>query len=569
MVGGAAILLCALGMAATASSWGRPRKSVTVSEARLRRAAVALTQTGADFLPAVVREISSSLGAALAFVGEFTSEGLIQTVAVSRGGRPEANFSFPSQDSPCAQLSANPDFHHADDVQRLFPRDALLASIAARGCVGVVLADTRQAPIGVIVAATTSPIEDPADAVSLLALFAGRVAAEMQGARTERELRQREEHLLQVQRVEAVGRLAGGIAHDFNNLLMIMIGYAEILRDREGASLEVTELLAAANRATKLTRQLLAFGRRQVLQTQRVDLNRVVTQVQTMLAPLIGANVRLQTSLAKRLPAVEADPGQFEQVLVNLALNARDAMPDGGTLRLETRAEQLQQPYYQMPAGDYVCLVVSDTGIGMSPDVQAHIFEPFFTTKGNAGTGLGLSSVYGIVKQSGGFIWCSSEPSRGTTFTIYLRPAEGAATAADPEPATQSDQSGSERVLIVDDEPGVRRLMTRLLRVRGYAVHDAEDGPSALQFLEATDRPVDLVVTDVVMPGMSGIRLAEAIESRWPEMKLLFVTGYADRQTLGSIEATSRPVLCKPFTPAVMAATVRAVLESKAPPALS
>src|SRR5262245_54156013 len=324
MVGEAAILLGVLGMAWSGASWGRPRKSATVSEARLRRAAVALTQTGADFLPAVVREISSSLGASLAFVGEFTAEGHIQTVAVSREGRPDANFSFPSQDSPCAQLSANPDFHHADDVQRLFPRDVLLGGLGARGCVGVVLADTRQAPIGVIVAATTSPIEDPADAVSLLTLFAGRVAAEMQGSRTERELRQREDHLLQVQRVDAVGRLAGGIAHDFNNLLMIMIGYAEIIRDREGTSLEVTELLAAANRATKLTRQLLAFGRRQVLQTQRVDLNRVVTQVQTMLAPLIGANVRLETSLATGLPAVEADPGQFEQVLVNLALNARD-----------------------------------------------------------------------------------------------------------------------------------------------------------------------------------------------------------------------------------------------------
>ncbi|HEX5110690.1 MAG TPA: histidine kinase dimerization/phospho-acceptor domain-containing protein [Vicinamibacterales bacterium] len=372
MVGEAAILLCALGMASTAAAWRRQqRKTATVSEARLRRAAVALTQTGEDFLPAVVQEISSSLGAALAFVGEFTAEGQIQTVAANRGGQPAANFVFSSHDSPCAQLSAHPDFHHADDVQRLFPRDTLLAGVNARGCVGVVLADTRHAPIGVIVAATTSPLEDSADAISLLALFAARVAAEMQRARTERELRQREEHLLQVQRVEAVGRLAGGIAHDFNNLLMIMIGYAEILRDREGASLEITELLAAANRATKLTRQLLAFGRRQVLQTQRVDLNHVVTQVQTMLTPLIGAQVRLQTSLARRLPAVEADPGQFEQVLVNLALNARDAMPNGGTLRLETRTDRLEEAYYQMPPGDYVCLAVSDTGIGMSPEVQA------------------------------------------------------------------------------------------------------------------------------------------------------------------------------------------------------
>jgi CheY-like chemotaxis protein len=388
----------------------------------------------------------------------------------------------------------------------------------------------------------------------------------MQRTRSERELRSREEHLLQVQRVDAVGRLAGGIAHDFNNLLMIIIGYGEILRDRSDSSPEVGELLTAANRAAKLTRQLLAFGRRQVLKTERVDLNRVVGQVQALLVPLLGAQVQLQTALERDLPPVEADPAQFEQVLVNLALNARDAMTEGGTLLLRTRTERRDQAYYQMPPGTYVCLSVSDTGMGMTPDVQAHIFEPFYTTKGSGGSGLGLSSVYGIVKQSGGFIWCSSEPGRGTTFTIYLRPARGGtAAAAESLAAAEPAHTGTESVLVVDDDPGVRRLMSRLLTARGYDVSDRADAAAALVFLEASPA-VHLVVTDVVMPGMSGLRLAEEIEKRWPAVKVLLVTGYAEGDALGANRTVSRPLLQKPFTPAALAAAVRNVLEGSLGP---
>jgi signal transduction histidine kinase len=534
----------------------------------LRRAAAALTKTGEDFLPAVVEEIARFLDAPLVFVGELTGDEGLQTVAVSREGRLAENVACTLRDSPVRELASGAEFCHADGVRERFPRDGMLASVDARGCVGMLLTDTRHAPIGAIVAATASPIEDPERARSILTLFAGRVSAEMQRTRTERELRAREEHLLQVQRVDAVGRLAGGIAHDFNNLLMVIIGYAEILRDRVGAAGEITELLAAANRAARLTRQLLAFGRRQVLQTERVDLNRVVSQVQALLVPLLGAHVRLETTLERDLPAVEADPAQFEQVLVNLALNARDAMPDGGTLILRTRTERRQYAYYQMPPGRYVCLSVSDTGVGMTPDVQAHIFEPFYTTKGNGGSGLGLSSVYGIVKQSGGFIWCSSEPGHGTTFTIYLHPAKGAAAAvSESNPAAAAGERGSERVLVVDDEPGVRRLMARLLRVRGYAVADSEDASAALAYLESLDQPVDLVVTDIVMPGMSGIRLAEEIEARWPRVKVLLVTGYAESEALRSNRPQSRPLLPKPFTPSAMAAAVRDVLEGRIPPA--
>jgi CheY-like chemotaxis protein len=337
------------------------------------------------------------------------------------------------------------------------------------------------------------------------------------------------------------------------------------MMQEQNASPEVSELLAAATRASTLTRQLLAFGRRQVMQVQRVDINRVVAQVQAMLAGAVGAQVRLSTSLEPSLPGVEIDPGQFEQVLVNLAINARDAMPEGGTLHIGTALVDLTRPYFQMPSGRYVRLSVTDTGTGMPQEVLAHIFEPFFTTKGARGTGLGLSSVYGIVKQSGGFIWCESSPGQGTTFTIYLRPAAGAEERAE-EPVREREvtRGGDERVLVVDDEPGVRKLVARILRGRGYDVFETEDGPSALALLNSTDRQMDLVVTDLVMPKMSGTRLAEEIQRRWPLVKLLFVSGFArgDARNSGPTIANV-PVLQKPFTPHQIEKTVRTLLDAR------
>ena len=306
-----------------------------------------------------------------------------------------------------------------------------------------------------------------------------------------------------MQRVEAIGWLAGNIAHDFNNLLMIVIGYGEILQDRANSQ-ELSELLAAARRASTLTKQLLAFGRRQVMQVQRVDINRVVSQVQAMLARVMGPEVRLTTTLDASVPIVEVDPGQLEQVLVNLAMNARDAMPDGGSRprrdggpgRARARTSRCR------PAATFACSV-TDTGVGMPPDVLSQIFEPFFTTKGNRGTGLGLSSVYGIVKQSGGYIWCDSTPGQGTTFTIYLKPAAGAPEAEAPGTRRQPERApgGEERVLVVDDEPAVRRLLARILRSRGYDVFETEDAHSALAFMGSATRQMDLVVTDIVMPA--------------------------------------------------------------------
>ena len=532
------------------------------SERMLRSGAATLTKTGDEFLPAVVAEIATMLDAEVALIGELVGENRVRTVAVYRSGQSGENFEYELTGMPCLQLATRQQLCCPANVREVFPEVQRLYSANAEGYVGALLIG-RDEPIGIVAAITSRPITDEPHATSVLQLFAGRVAAEMQQARTERDLRKSEEHLLQVQRVEAIGRLAGGIAHDFNNLLMIVIGYAEILRDRDGASAEITELLAAANRATTLTRQLLAFGRRQVMQVQRVDMNTVVTQVQNMLTRVIGAGVRVTTSLHPMLPRIEADAGQMEQVLVNLAINARDAMPEGGTLLLQTGMEDVPQPYAQMPAGTYVCLSVTDTGTGMTPEIQAHIFEPFFTTKGNAGTGLGLSSVYGIVKQSGGFIWCHSEPGKGTTFKIYFRPAKEADVPAPvaPEATLEPARGGAESILVVDDEPGVRKLLARILRTRGYTVHEAQDGASALAFLEGSAGTIQLVVSDIVMPGMSGTKLADEIHSRWPTLKLMFVSGYPQDAALQSGAAAGVPVLGKPFTPARIASMVRDLLD--------
>jgi signal transduction histidine kinase/ActR/RegA family two-component response regulator len=526
----------------------------------LRRAASVLTQTGEDFLPAVVREIAGMLDAEVAFVGELTGTDRLRTVASWRNGALGESVEYPLTGSPLERTGDRATRSYYSCVRVHFPDDAALAALDADGYIAVPLVGTRDDVIGAIVAVTRRPLNNEAGAKGLLQLLAGRVAAELERARTERELRKSEHHLLQVQRVEAIGWLAGNIAHDFNNLLMIVIGYGEILQDRAGGQ-EVTELLAAARRASTLTKQLLAFGRRQVMQVQRVDINRVVSQVQTMLSRVLGPEVRLTTTLDASIPCVEVDPGQLEQVLVNLAMNARDAMPNGGSLQIESTVLDVTRPYFQMPSGRYVRLTVTDSGVGMPPDVLSQIFEPFFTTKGNRGTGLGLSSVYGIVKQSGGYIWCDSTPGQGTTFTIYLKPAAGIAETEAPRPPQERAAGGEERVLVVDDEPAVRRLLARILRSRGYDVFETEDAQSALALMNSSNKPMDLVVTDIVMPSMSGVRLAEEIRARWPSVKILFVSGFPSDDAIPASELPYSALLGKPFTPDEIEAKVRELLD--------
>ena len=386
------------------------------------------------------------------------------------------------------------------------------------------------------------------------------------------ERKKLEEQFHQAQKMETVGQLAGGVAHDFNNLLTVISGYSEVLLNRlpatDPASGLLQEIHKAGERAAGLTRQLLAFSRKQIIQPKVLDLNALANDVGKMLRHMIGEDVSLTTVLAPRLGRVKADPGQIEQVLMNLAVNARDAMPEGGKLTIETANVDLDQSYAQAHAevkpGRYVWLAVSDTGCGMTEEVKARIFEPFFTTKEpGKGTGLGLATAYGIVKQSGGYIYVYSEPGHGTTFKIYLPLVEDGVPSGQSHPGSKTMPKGSETILLVEDEDAVRSLTRYTLQMQGYAVLEAKDGEEALRVAEKHQGGFHLLVTDVVMPRMSGWRLAEQLAPTHPGLKVMFLSGYTDDAVVrhGIVEAEVA-FLQKPFTPSALAQKVRDVLDA-------
>ncbi len=379
-------------------------------------------------------------------------------------------------------------------------------------------------------------------------------------------IRDRSEHdqlqaqLLQSQKLEGIGRLAGGVAHDFNNLLTVILGYCELLRVRQRRGVELDEIDNAARRASQLTRQLLAFSRRQVLQVETLDLNGLVRGLNRMLRRIIGEDVQLRTELTDEPTWVVADVGQMEQVLLNLVVNARDAMPGGGSLRVATRLVQqsLAAAPNDAPPRTLVELTVQDSGVGMAEDVRSRIFEPFYTTKGDAGTGLGLSTVYGIVTQTGGEIACTSAPGAGATFKVRL--PLGAAPPAEKAggPTAPGAQRGNETVLLVEDDGLVRELAARALREYGYTVLEARDVDSALRYLDTQGLAV--VVSDVVMPGRSGDDLATEVARRRPGLPVLLVTGYSESLLQQPVDAAH--LLRKPFTPADLVARIRHLIDA-------
>jgi signal transduction histidine kinase len=388
------------------------------------------------------------------------------------------------------------------------------------------------------------------------------------------ERRRTAEQLLQAQKMEAIGRLAGGIAHDFNNLLTTILGYSElILRSHPAnASLreEVGEIRKASERAASLTRQLLAFSRKQVIASRVVSLNDVVVEVARLLERLIGEDVVLSTDLDPGLGCVLADPVQIEQVLFNLTINSRDAMPRGGTITLSTRnatlAEERPELHFSIPRGDYVVLSVRDTGIGMDAQTQSRLFEPFFTTKETGkGTGLGLSTVYGIIKQSAGYIVVHSEVGRGSAFEIYLpRVAAAPATTGrrPSRPPGPAPGAGSECILLAEDEDALRRLARRILEAHGYSVLEAQNAEEAYALAQRFPGQARLLVTDVVMTGESGRDLARRVLGSWPETKVLYVSGYAEGPTGGeNVLEPGAHFLQKPFTPDALVRKVREALD--------
>ena len=380
-----------------------------------------------------------------------------------------------------------------------------------------------------------------------------------------------EDELRQSQKMEAVGLLAGGIAHDFNNLLTAIGGFAELvldtLDDKDERREDLQEIVKAAVRAAALTRQLLAFSRRQILQAMILDINDVVASIQKLLRRTIPENIELQLELSPALDAVHADPGQLEQVVLNLAINAADAMPRGGQLRVVTGVEHVDEAFARrhppMPPGRYVRLAVSDTGIGMTPETQRRIFEPFFTTKARgAGTGLGLASVYGIVKQSNGFIWVQSEFGRGTTFEVYLPVARAPIARSVQVSPPMAIGHGSQTVLVAEDDGAVRRLARDVLSSYGYTVVVARDGDEALEMARQYGGPIDLLITDVVMPGLSGRDLAERLAAERPSVRVLYTSGYTENIMMRAGFEAGYTLLPKPFLPSDLLRKVNEVLSA-------
>jgi nitrogen-specific signal transduction histidine kinase/CheY-like chemotaxis protein len=382
-----------------------------------------------------------------------------------------------------------------------------------------------------------------------------------------------EAELVRAQKMEAIGRLAGGIAHDFNNMLSIILGYSVLLLDGlapdDPRAADIGEIKRAGERSADLTRQLLAFSRQQVLETKIVDLNEIVESTSRMVRRVLGEDVEQEIVLSLRASRVKVAPGQVEQVIMNLVVNARDAMPNGGRLTVETRQVEFDSAADVKPdgvhPGRYAVLEVTDTGVGMDAATQQRIFEPFFTTKEQGkGTGLGLSTVFGIVHQGGGRIRVDSEPGRGTKFTVYLPEERGASEAADRAPASPRPGRGNETVLVVEDEDQVRALVQAILQRQGYRVLAAQHPTEAIRLSAQFDGKIDLLLTDVIMPEMSGRLLADQLLASRPDAKVLFMSGYTNNVVLDrGAEGTHMAFLQKPVTPSELHDKVRAVLDAQ------
>lgn len=532
-------------------------------------------QTGLALLRHYARSLSKTLGTAHVYIGRIVDVNRVEGVIYAVGGEllPPPNYSL--RGTPCADVVTRGVCMFPQGVQALFPEDEMLREARIESYIGTPLRDPLGRVIGIFWIADTKPTPNYPTLVELFQVLAVRFSHELLRDQAEAEAQLLREQLLQAQKMESIGRMAGGLAHDFNNMLTAILGYVELaqgaLPENSPAQSFLKNAITAIEKASSITRQLMTLARQQPMQLQLVNLNQVVREALQLARTWMPASIQLQTFLADNLWLVEADPAQLGQVLQNLLLNARDAMMQtGGVITIETQNTVLDTDYarthYDVVPGEYVLLMVSDTGAGMSPEVQARIFEPFFTTKPpEQGTGLGLSVVYSVVKQLGGHIWVYSEEGRGTTFKIYLprayerapvRPQETLATAPLPR--------GSETILVVEDEPSVLEVATEVLRQHGYTVLSAASPGDALRIAQEYHDPIHLLITDVVMPVMSGRELADYILRLHPQIRVLYVSGYTENTIVhqGILEEGIH-FLPKPYTPAQLLRKVREVLESE------
>ncbi|MDA1099302.1 MAG: ATP-binding protein [Proteobacteria bacterium] len=522
--------------------------------------------TGENAFEQLVRSLAQILQVDYVFIGELAaaSGNQIRTIAFCRDGVVADNFDYNLIGAPCENVFGKKTCIYRRDVQLEFPRDKKLIMLEVQSYIGMPLFDPDGTHLGLIVMMHREPLDDFGTAMDLLHILANRAAAEL-------HRRNLENRLIQAQKMEAVGQLTGGIAHDFNNLLAVIIGNLDIINEDLEGNAELRPLLENATKAAlsgaNLNAQLLAFSRKQPLSPKVIDLTETVSGMLEMLQRTLGATVEIETKQHPGRCTTEVDPAQLESALLNLAVNARDAMPGGGKLIIETMKVRLDDEDVstrpEMTAGEFVRLAVSDTGMGMSQEVLSHVFEPFFTTKDvGKGSGLGLSMVFGFTKQSGGHVEIESELDVGTTVRLYLPYTSLAPTVA-PEKSATMPKGRGETVLVVEDDPDIRRLAVRLLVSLDYTVLEAWNGKSALAELESvTD--IDLLLTDMVMPGgISGPDLAKEAVARLPNIKVLYMSGYTSDSMLPVDDlADDTEVLRKPFRKFDLANMVRAALDT-------
>ena len=528
--------------------------------------------TGSEFFRQLVRHLASALRFKYAFVGRIMPDvSRVETLAVWGGTDFMENFEYDMEGTPCHDvLKTGEPCVLGSAIQSKFPEDHHLAAMEAESYLGLPLISAEGKVLGLLAVLDVHPLAEESAPMSLLRIFASRAMAEMVRQNMEEDRKRLEEQLVQSQKMESIGKLAGGVAHDFNNLLSTIIGYGELAISRIEGNNPVHQplgyILEAGKRAADLTGQLLAFSRRQVLEVRPLDLRSVVEGLSKMLQRIIGEDVKLDLRFDTSPRVVSADRAQMEQILMNLAVNARDAMPDGGRLIVEVRNVDLGPRFAKshegITPGSHVMMVVTDSGTGLEPGVRERIFEPFFTTKEvGKGTGLGLSTVYGIVLQHKGSITVESEPGLGTTFRVYL--------PASPSPLDKTESSeetevphGRETLLIVDDEATIRNLILDSLEPLGYEILTARNGQEALKLAETRSEPMDLVLADVVMPGMKGTELARSLKRLQPSLKIIYMSGYLDDTRLRmDVDDHRIDFIQKPLTPRKLAERVREVLD--------